>query len=504
MAKKGMHDAEGRKIAHPADAERRKHKKRKLEKFKKTRKDNFEQRMLLMSPESIEMEIRALTADFARKRAHKIEITKMSLDHLARLESNYAKMKDSIEERHEKRMAEPKASHHIDFDELKVHRKSSIYYHPVNNPYGAPPTGQTLMYRHPDGSVKREPPPLAETQTKTDDRHAAGSDNEDEDENSDDDDSDAEPMLPSTLPGGFEIEIETSASSTMPPLLAGLLPIPAGMPPLPAGQPPMPTGMPPLPGGQLLLATDMPPLPAGMPPLPVGLPPLPAGMPPLHSGVPPFAAGTTSLPTGMPPLPSGMPLLPAGMPPLPSGKPPSIFGAEVAWPAFPGLTTPLSQIEFQAELQQAGVCLPPGVKPPGPPPKHGALVDDGEKGKGKGKGKGKMKDKGKWKNQDGWIDAETVVVDLPAGVKAPPPPPKFAAMELKSATPEPKGPNAQAFVPTTLRTKRPSQLAGGAIQVSSASLSQEKRQSTLFQESPAVAGKVDLDDAMTAFLSEVG
>ena len=49
----------------------------------------------------------------------------------------------------------------VDFDELKIHRKSSIYYDPVKNPYGAPPAGQALMYRHPDGSIKKEPPPLS-------------------------------------------------------------------------------------------------------------------------------------------------------------------------------------------------------------------------------------------------------------------------------------------------------------------------------------------------------
>ncbi|CAL1139087.1 unnamed protein product [Cladocopium goreaui] len=48
----------------------------------------------------------------------------------------------------------------VDFEELKIHRKASIYYDPVKNPYGAPPSGQVLMYRHPDGSVKREPPEL--------------------------------------------------------------------------------------------------------------------------------------------------------------------------------------------------------------------------------------------------------------------------------------------------------------------------------------------------------
>mmetsp|Transcript_33172 Transcript_33172/g.94308 ORF Transcript_33172/g.94308 Transcript_33172/m.94308 type:complete len:81 (+) Transcript_33172:3-245(+) len=63
---------------------------------------------------------------------------------------------------------------------------------------------------------------------------------------------------------------------------------------------------------------------------------------------------------------------------------------------------------------------------------------------------------------------------------------------------------ATAFVPTALRTKRASQLAGGVLQVSSASLSQEKRQKTLFSEAPKVKEKIDMDDAFEALMKEVG
>jgi len=61
-----------------------------------------------------------------------------------------------------------------------------------------------------------------------------------------------------------------------------------------------------------------------------------------------------------------------------------------------------------------------------------------------------------------------------------------------------------SFVPTTLRTKKPSQLAGGALQVSSSSLSMEKRQHLVATEVPRVAEKMNMDDAFADFMDEIG
>ncbi|CAK8992106.1 Copia protein, partial [Durusdinium trenchii] len=54
---------------------------------------------------------------------------------------------------------------------------------------------------------------------------------------------------------------------------------------------------------------------------------------------------------------------------------------------------------------------------------------------------------------------------------------------------------ATRFMPTTLRTKKPSQVAGGVLQASSASLSQENRKKVLLREAPKVAEKLDIEDA---------
>jgi len=226
--KKELHNAAGKKIVHPADAERRKHKKRKLEKMKKDRMQSFESKLLDKSPEDIELEIRALKHDQERKAAAKIDITKAQRDRLTRLETGYKRLKEKVDEKHQSRMAAPKSSLHVDFEELKIHRKASIFYHPVMNPYGAPPTGQTIMYKHPDGSVRREPPAATEEEIA-----AAKASDEEEDLTSSggesEDDDGVEPALPSELPGGPQ------ASQASNP---GLPPLPVGLPPLPPGPPP--------------------------------------------------------------------------------------------------------------------------------------------------------------------------------------------------------------------------------------------------------------------------
>ncbi|CAK8992177.1 Copia protein, partial [Durusdinium trenchii] len=104
----------------------------------------------------------------------------------------------------------------------------------------------------------------------------------------------------------------------------------------------------------------------------------------------------------------------------------------------------------------------PDRRPPGPPPKVGAGADVRKAPPSTGG-----------------------LQDLPPNVKPPPPPPKKAA----------GGEAATRFMPTTLRTKKPSQVAGGVLQASSASLSQENRKKVLLREAPKVAEKLDIEDA---------
>lgn len=121
-------------------------------------------------------------------------------------------------------------------------------------------------------------------------------------------------------------------------------------------------------------------------------------------------------------------------------------------------------------------------KPPGPPPKPKAKAPLAEADREKA------------------APAPQSVADLPAGAKAPPPPPKKAATGPPNKVPK----AATLFTPTALRSKKPSQIAGGVVQVSSASLSQEARKRVLSTEKPAVAERVDMDEAFDQFMAELG
>uniref|UniRef100_A0A7S1RCD8 Uncharacterized protein n=1 Tax=Alexandrium catenella TaxID=2925 RepID=A0A7S1RCD8_ALECA len=130
---------------------------------------------------------------------------------------------------------------------------------------------------------------------------------------------------------------------------------------------------------------------------------------------------------------------------------------------------------------------PPDRKPPGPPPKARA--------KEKAKAAPAEAEGGKP------APAPQTVADLPSGAKAPPPPPKKASAGLAKAKAALKA--ATLFTPTALRSKKPSQVAGGVVQVSSASLSQEARKRVLFTEKPTVAERVDMDEAFGQFMAEL-
>lgn len=455
-----LHDGAGKKIQHPADAYRKKFKKQKQAKIKAERFENFEKRLLQRSPEEIEHEIMATKEQELRKQKARIDVSKWQHDKLTRLEVGYKRLKEQVDERDDKRKNRQRTSLEVDFEELKIHRKSSIFYHPVDNPYGAPPTGQTLKYKHPDGSIKREPPavPGSGQQAKKvkrtrgpdeDDSDASDSEGEGSEEEDDDDEDDA-PMLPNAMPGqpvdGFYDFGDLPSSSE-----------PSSAPPLPAGLPPLPFGVPPMPFVGA-------PLPPGAPPLPPGAPPLPPGPPP---GGPSFSNIGFGLPDSM---------MSAGSEPLSQAD----FMAQLQNAGFAGVPTPLGQPSGLAGKAPPGP--PPGRTPPGPPPK--------------GKGKGK----------DGKVTGP-LVSDLPAGVKAPPPPPKLGGAAMGSVSQAAKPRVSQAatmFTPTNLRSKKPSQVAGGVLQATGSSLTMANRQKLVATEVPRVAEKLDVEDAFGAFMDQLG
>eukprot|EP00435_Cladocopium_sp_Y103_P015847 s1154_g3.t3 len=248
----------GKKILHPAEAERKKFKQRARENRAKNRKKNYETKMLQKAPELIEAEIN----DF-QEMDKKGKLTKWKKDKMTREIAFYGRLKNQVEQNNSKRMEDQAGDQFfVDFEELKIHRKASIYYDPVKNPYGAPPSGQVLMYRHPDGSVKREPPELPSGVSSAQltqglvpghgdmvlphqrpMQEEEEDDGESEESEDDDDEEDDEPMLPSELPDGTLLP----ASSSAPPLPPGR-PEPPGLPPLPPGPPPL-TSLPPMPPG---------------------------------------------------------------------------------------------------------------------------------------------------------------------------------------------------------------------------------------------------------------
>lgn len=251
-----LHDASGKKILHPAEAERKKFKQRARENRAKNRKKNYETKMLQKAPELIEAEIN----DF-QEMEKKGKLTKWKKDKMTREIAFYGRLKNQVEQNNSKRMEDQAGDQFfVDFEELKIHRKASIYYDPVKNPYGAPPSGQVLMYRHPDGSVKREPPELPSGVSSTQltqglvpghgdmvlphqrPMQEEEDDGESEESEDDDDEEDDEPMLPSELPDGTPLP--ASSSSPPPPEP----PEPPGLPPLPPGPPPL-TSLPPMPPG---------------------------------------------------------------------------------------------------------------------------------------------------------------------------------------------------------------------------------------------------------------
>lgn len=410
-----LHDASGKKILHPAEAERKKFKQRARENRAKNRKKNYETKMLQKAPELIEAEIN----DF-QEMDKKGKLTKWKKDKMTREIAFYGRLKNQVESNNSKRMEDQAGDQFfVDFEELKIHRKASIYYDPVKNPYGAPPSGQVLMYRHPDGSVKREPPELPSGVSSAQltqglvpghgdmvlphqrPMQEEEDDGESEESEDDDDEEDDEPMLPSELPDGTPLP---ASSAPGPPE-----PGPPGLPPEPPGLPPLPPGPPPL--------TSLPQMPPGPPP---GCGSMGVGRgPPMMPKLPCFGGGAPQSQADF-----AKQMMSIGfMPPVPPPVVPEVMGVSGPVPKRP-----------------EDAALPQRPERPPPPPKKAIFAGDVP-----------PKHPPAQKAQE-----------MPLNAKPPPPPPKKAAGPPKAAA-------ATRFMPTTLRTKKPSQVAGGVLQASSAS-----------------------------------
>merc|ERR1712194_378884 len=97
-------------------------------------------------------------------------------------------------------------------------------------------------------------------------------------------------------------------------------------------------------------------------------------------------------------------------------------------------------------------------------------------------------------------EAVATLADLPPGTKAPPPK-KPASAGSSTGVPFGAGRATLAFVPSAVRSKKPVAVAGGVVQVSSASLHLANRKTLLFSEAPKVKENVDMDAAFGDFMS---
>lgn len=489
---------DGKKCLYPTDANNKAHKKRKKELLKKQRHKNYDNRFMQKTPWEVEAYIQDLKNQIKHKESFNMS-TKTLEDLLGKEEAAYKRMKEEITQSTNKRMAEKPSFLEVDFDELKKFRKFSIYYDAEKNPWGAPPNGQQLLYKHPDGSTHPWPPEMDVPEPSRPRGAGHGSDL---------------PEAPAAdgieiLPGGSDSEGSDSDDSEegdeLPPLPAGLPPgapaLPPGAPPLPPGAPPLPPGAPPLPPGAPP-APGAPPLPPGPPPVSFGGPPLPPGPPPMPFGGPPLPPGAPPMPFGAPPMPFGAPLDPmlqqSGAPPMPFGGPPMPFGFPGAPPMPSGMAGLLggpqigmhgmSQSEFAAQLlgapsldalDQASSKAPPPKVPPGPPPKPGKPPG------------------------------------APPGPppKPPGPPPKPPGPPAKPPGPPPKTapkPSVPAhvalFTPTTLRAgnkKRPMPVAVGSNDVSSLSTNKTKKRVISVDDLRGGAKAPNMDEALRAFEDEL-
>lgn len=492
--KNRLNDAGGNKILHPADAERKKMKKRNKDRLKKDRVTHQEAVMLSRSEEDIKQRIAEYKQlEAVAMKQQRTQAAKINRDRAMRDEARLKRMQEQIREAENKRGERSQSSLHIDYNELKTFRKFSIFYHTEKNPWGAPPNGELLMYNHPDGSVKREPPPLSSLGAGPEGPDVAmepggsdesGSEGEGEMTSEDDEDDDAPPPLPGLI---FPSLDEPAG-----------LPGPS-MPPLPPGAPPLPPGAPAM--GGMMMPGMIPGMMPGMPLLPLGMPPLPPGMPfGMAPSMPP-------LPPGMPPgmalgMAPGVPLMPPGPPPRPAGwRPRSAQAAPNA---------PVSQASFAQELAASGFAVSapssaaPQASPAQRPEPPGLPLPDGPPPSARPPGPEPRPQPPSFPTPEPEA-ASTVGCAPPPGAKPPPPPPKKAAVPAAARPALAPGLRAATlFTPTALRSKKPVAVARSSDHsVSSASLAQSNRQRTLLTEAPRVAEKVDVDQAFKQFMQDI-
>ncbi|CAE7643629.1 GIP [Symbiodinium pilosum] len=171
-----------------------------------------------------------------------------------------------------------------------------------------------------------------------------------------------------------------------------------------------------------------------------------------------------------------------------------------------------TQADFAQQMMKMGFMAPPGPppkgpgpesamkqRPPGPPNAALQKVPGGPPGPPP---KNPMQATGPGARPPG-PPPKVAPGELPPGAKPPPPPPK-SKPDAAASQPAAKPLNAATrFMPTTLRTKKPSQVAGGVLQASSASLSQDSRKRLLFTEAPKVVEKVNIEDAFQDFMHQL-
>lgn len=302
------------KSANPMMALRRKEKQKNKAKMKQRRVEDFTAQVKQMDPEFIQKEIK-----FFELQDKKGELTFRQKHRWEQLKTGAEKFKSDIEENNAKRQKKKDdEAEERRFYEMRLHAKDSIYYDPQMNPLGAPPPGQPILYKHPDGSIKPDPPgggddndfvnpflpkkPGAESSDDSDDSDA-------EDDSEDGGTANASqssapgfnaapsvPALPKSRPPGA------------PPLPKGLRP---GAAPLPKGPPPRPGGRPPGPPPKKSAPVPPPKFPAAKPSTGYPFPAPPAPPPPKSVGHPPPSSKQSYVPSEKAPAPPPVSKAPA-------------------------------------------------------------------------------------------------------------------------------------------------------------------------------------------------
>ncbi|KAF8527420.1 WW domain binding protein 11-domain-containing protein [Hysterangium stoloniferum] len=330
------------KNLNPADAHRKAERKKELKKNKTERQKTRDFALVKKDTTSIEEDIERLekadtdgvisAAQKAQLASLRTELSRINkkkdewvAEHPEHMKLVFRGRYKKNEQGADKEEVQKKQRKIFDKNGIPRHPDRSIYYDPVMNPFGVPPPGMPYMERllRPDEVDSQDedsdddevsdddivmpagPPPTGE---------AGGSDGNQ-------DDSDDEILMPEGPPPSTSMS--PIVPQTFQPVSHGFPLLPNAPPPPPPGlPPPPPSGFPPPPPSGL----PSPP-PSGLPPPPPGLPPPPPGLPPPPPGLPPPPPpGLPPPPPGLPPPPPfgfpGPPPPPLGFLPHPSGFPP--------------------------------------------------------------------------------------------------------------------------------------------------------------------------------------